>query len=163
MSPGATFLLKWLLVPAALAAAGYFLVGPRVGGPVAERAAKKIKHSGIADHLNRVTGSGGDTTGTAKAGTGDEVLPDPNEAPSQKSRSNTGPNVSVDVTPAGSASTSSTRTLSNRATGDPAAPPLRSARRQTPRSETARPAVVNEKAAEPPLTEDPAGVGAEVP
>ncbi len=36
-------IIKWVVVPAALAGIGYAFVGPRVGGPLAEKAAEQLK------------------------------------------------------------------------------------------------------------------------
>ena len=36
-------IVKWVVVPAALAGIGYAFVGPRIGGPLAEKAAEQLK------------------------------------------------------------------------------------------------------------------------
>ena len=163
MSPGATFLLKWLVVPIAVAATGYFVVGPRVGGPVAERAAKKIKRSGIAQHIAPIT------TTQPTAGAGDDVIadPDPDVKPNRQDEPRStstaaGPQVSVAVTPANSSGNEPGPTLKSRPADDSAAPPTRK-RRHRSAATTTQPAPPREKSADPGPTEDPAGVGAGVP
>ena len=167
MSPGATFLVKWILVPAALAATGYFFVGPRIGGPVAERAAKKIKRSGIAPHQAVPAPA----TGVA-AGNGDDVLPNPDTTQPETTRStrptappavdhSQGPQISVAVSPA-NVPVDSPSATENRPDSPPAAQ-SHTRRRHHPRSTAPTPPKPSEKSAEPTPTEDPAGVGAGVP
>jgi hypothetical protein len=171
MSPGATFLLKWLAVPIAVAATGYFVVGPRIGGPVAERAAKKIKRSGIAKHIAPATSppaTAGTGTGTS---TGDDVIPNPdsnvapNASPAETSAPTgnaRGPQVSVAVTPVNSSRNQPDRAVDSHSADEPDATPRRKRRHRS--STVSTPATApREKSADPGATEDPAGVGTGVP
>jgi hypothetical protein len=169
MSPGATFLLKWLVVPIAVAATGYFVVSPRIGGPVAERAAKKIKRSGIAQHIAPGTSTqAASNTGT---GSGDDVIPNPdsnaapNASPAETSAPTgnvRGPQVSVAVTPVNSSRNQPDRTVDSHSADEPEATPRRKRRHRS--STVSTPAAApREKSADPGATEDPAGVGTGVP
>lgn len=88
LSPLGIF-VKWLLVPASLAALGYFIIGPRVGDQVLSPDAKK--------KIQEVTGQPRPAPAGELNISNDEVLPDEDKP----AKNYTAPDVEVTVNPIG--------------------------------------------------------------
>ena len=155
MSRGVKFLLKWLLVPSALAVVGYAYVGPRLGGELAEKAARRLQKSGLAEKIPGALKPGT----TAAPESTNESAPDPDpdrstEPAATSSNSSSGPAIKVDVAPAeGRQRSESSRRRSGRSDS--------TATRSKPTSESSTRTRAEGKPATPPAEpmSDPAGIG----
>lgn len=163
MSRGVKFLLKWLLVPSALAVVGYAYVGPRLGGELAEKAARRLQKSGLAEKipgaLKPGTTATPESTNEPQPDTSREPAPDPDSDRSTKpaattSNSSSGPAIKVDVAPAeGRQRSESSRRRSGRSES--------TSTRSKPNSESSTRTRAEGKPATPPAEpmSDPAGIG----